>query len=209
MRRQDGGAGRGARGREDVRTSRARAVPGPRPEALGPPARSSLMVRSPWLCPMLKGPAAPKRGRGLRVLRESQQPPEARPGCRKTPPWRAERRGHLRNEMLTHGNTGAPFGAPHPRYFEGKEIRSWLARGRKQYGRWCVRASLSFPLPAPQLGFTRVGHLECRSRINPTSEGERWPAEVERRMRVGEGPSLNSPRVRPSPGSQVLATLSP
>ena len=79
MRRQDGGAGRGARGREDVRTSRARAVPGPRPEALGPPARSSLMVRSPWLCPMLNG-ACPK-GPCRRVLREGQQPPEARPGC--------------------------------------------------------------------------------------------------------------------------------
>ena len=37
----------------DKRSHRARAVPGPRPEALGPPARSSLMVRSPWLCPML------------------------------------------------------------------------------------------------------------------------------------------------------------
>ena len=50
----------------DKRSHRARAVPGPRPEALGPPARSSLMVRSPWLCPMLGlTGCVPQGGRSL------------------------------------------------------------------------------------------------------------------------------------------------
>ena len=41
------------------------------------------MARSPWLCPML-GLIPPEKGLGHWVLREGQQPPEARPGCRKT-----------------------------------------------------------------------------------------------------------------------------
>ena len=61
------------------RTSRARAVPGPRPEALGPPARSSLMVRSPWLCPMLKGPLLRK---GARLEGPSGRPIAARSAAR-------------------------------------------------------------------------------------------------------------------------------
>ena len=87
------------------RTCREELADGAKPLAL-PDARTGSMLRKgldPW------------------VLREGQQPPEARPGCRKTPPWRAERRGHSGNGMLTHGNTGAPFGAPHPRLFEGTE----------------------------------------------------------------------------------------
>jgi hypothetical protein len=85
----------------DKRSHRARAVPGLRSGTLRPPARSWLTVRSPWLCPM-PGMARCPKGSRLRVLREGQQPPKARPGCRKTPPWRAERRGHSGNGMLTH-----------------------------------------------------------------------------------------------------------
>ena len=59
------------------------------------------MVRSHWPCPMLGMARCPKGSR-LRVLREGQQPPKARPGGRKTPQWRAEGRGHLGNKMLTH-----------------------------------------------------------------------------------------------------------
>ena len=92
------------------------------------------MVRSPWLCPML-GLIPPEKGLDHWVLREGQQLPEARPGCRKTPPWRAERRGHLRKEMLTHGNMERRLARHTLDYFEGHGNRSWLARGRKQYGR--------------------------------------------------------------------------
>jgi hypothetical protein len=61
------------------RTSCARAAPGPRPQALGPAARSSLMVRA--------------------TCRKADQPPEARPGRRKTPP--VERRGAQRPSPRT------------------------------------------------------------------------------------------------------------
>jgi hypothetical protein len=69
---------------EGYRAFRARAAPGLRPEAQGPPARSWLTARaiaSPEArnAPMLrKGSAGPG-------ARPGKKPPKARPGCRKTP----------------------------------------------------------------------------------------------------------------------------
>ena len=87
---RSGGAGAPPGG---TRTSCEELADGAKPLAL-PDARTELMLR---------------KGSAHWVLREGQQPPEARPGCWKTPLWRAERRGHLRKEMLTHGNMERPL----------------------------------------------------------------------------------------------------
>jgi hypothetical protein len=68
MRRQDGGAGRGARGRRQTQPSRSGGA-GPRPQAIGPAARSSLMVRSHWLYRGKRG-SVPKRAEA-RPFREA------------------------------------------------------------------------------------------------------------------------------------------
>ncbi len=84
----------------DTRSHRARAVPGLRPGTLGPPRQELADGAKPLALPGQKRLGAQK-GRGSAVP-GSQQPPEARPGCRKTPPWRAERRGRFGNKALTH-----------------------------------------------------------------------------------------------------------
>jgi hypothetical protein len=91
---------------------------GSRPEALGPPARSSLMAGH-WLA-RRSNDAMLRKGSRLRGLREKRWQPKARSGTRHTPPWRAERRGCFGDKALSHTKTGAPIGAPHPRLFRGQ-----------------------------------------------------------------------------------------
>ncbi len=75
------------------------------------------MVRSHWPCPMLGLNRCSERGRFTGFFGKVNSRQKRGPAAVKTPPWRAERRGRFGNEALTHGNNGAPFGAPHPRLF--------------------------------------------------------------------------------------------
>src|SRR5664279_1194299 len=99
----------GARGRGMDVPPRARAVSGLRSEALGPPARSWLTA---W------------------VLREPR--PKARPGCRKTPQWRAERRHTFARRCAL--NERLRRLARHPLILEGDGNRRRPTRGRKETG---------------------------------------------------------------------------
>ena len=75
------------------------------------------MVRSRWLCPMLGRVQCSARGWTPGFFGKANSRQKRGPAAVKTPPWRAERRGHSGNGMLTHGNNGASLGAPHPRLF--------------------------------------------------------------------------------------------
>jgi hypothetical protein len=95
-----------------TRMQGARAVAGLRPEALRPPAGSRLTAAS------------------------FTSPLEARPACRKTPLWRAERRPRPR-ERMRHYPVRADRRATPSAFSRGKTKRP--TRGRaKEYGRRSV-----------------------------------------------------------------------
>jgi hypothetical protein len=166
MRRQDGGAGRGARGRRQTQPSRSGGAGAP-PGGIRTSCEELADGAKPLALPGQKRLGAQK-GRGSAVS-GSQQPPEARPGCWKTPPWRAERRGTLVTEC-THTKKVAPLGAPHPRLCRGNGKRSWLAGAANNTGD--DACALLFPSPR------KNGEREVRSLTScpTTPSGSTYPS---------------------------------
>ena len=92
------------------------------------------MVRSPWLCPML-GLIPLKRGwiTGFFGKANSRQKRGPAAGRRRRGAPRGA--GILETECSHTEIWSVAWRATPSIISEGKEIRSWLARGRKQYGR--------------------------------------------------------------------------
>ena len=157
----------------DTRSHRARAVPGLRPGTLGPPARSWLMVRSPWLCPML-GLIPLKRGWITGFFGKANSRQKRGPAAVKTPRWSAGRRApvatgaHALSAEARKGIGGtqgvdqdvAPFGAPSPRYFAGARKRTAACPGPHT-----IRAAKRWLSPKIRLEPRHVRHqMDSRER---------------------------------------------
>ena len=137
------------------RSLRARAVPGPRPQAIGPAARSSLMVGSGWLCPMLGLIRCSVRGRVTGFFGKANSRQKRGPAAGRRRRGAPRGAGILETEC-SHTEKLERRLARHTLDIRGKKSLSPRRRGgrpacpgpQRIRAMMRVRASLSFPLPA-------------------------------------------------------------
>jgi hypothetical protein len=211
MRRHAGGVGCGAApAGGDGRTP----APGRPREPIGgyngPSARSSLDWDCANDCRSAETPPA-RKGATPRPAGSEQKPGNADPGPVSLakaggakPPWSAERRPHPSKEDAARRKTGAPLGAPPPRFFGGKK------KGPAPAG-W----NTAYPGPerirAMMLGCLKIKSEAARATGDDAgAQNRRWggrPRDSDRHSRTRHRDSNDLPK-RSGRASSNLATLS-